>query len=196
MCQKLLRRKHLELFGGKIIRAIDIVERLRLRSAGFGGDQYDAVAAAGAIDGGGRAAFEDVYGFDIVLVEVVDIAAGYSVDDIKRPQSRVARRHAPQLQRGRGIGVGGGIILHREPRHLTLDRHHRVVVGAGEQVFGGDVGDGARYLPFRDRAIADADYDLLFAFWVGDHRHRDIGPSFHRDLLVHITYVRDQQYRV
>ena len=49
-----------------------------------GGHEYDAVGGAGTVDGGGSRILEDVDGLDIGRVEVIQIAAGHTVDDDER----------------------------------------------------------------------------------------------------------------
>ena len=59
----------------------------RLLLAGLalaGGHEHDTVGGAGAVDGGGGGILKNINGFDVGRVEVIQVAAGNTVDDDER----------------------------------------------------------------------------------------------------------------
>ena len=147
-----------------------------------GGDEDDAVRAAGTVDGRCARVLQDLHGDDVLRVdlgEVTGIAEGEAVHDQERSVGTVhggVTSHAHDGRRARFLGVVG----HLDARHAALHEGFDGVGGLGGQVFGRQGGDGTGEVALLHAAVTDGDRLLQHdGRFVQDHV--DEGLAVHRN---------------
>ena len=147
-----------------------------------GGDEDDAVRAAGSVDGRCARVLQDLHGDDVLRVDlgqVAGVAEGEAVHDQERGVGTVhggVTSHAHDGRRARFLGIVGDL----DTRHAALHEGFDGVGRLGGQVLGRQGGDGAGEVALLHAAVADGDRLLQHdGRFVQDHG--DEGLSVHRN---------------
>ena len=147
-----------------------------------GGDEDDAVRAAGSVDGRCARVLQDFHGDDVLRVDlgqVAGVAEGEAVHDQERSVGTVhggVTSHAHDGRRARFLGVVGHLDTGHAALHEGLDGVGRL----GGQVFGRQGGDGTGEVALLHAAVTDGDRLLQHdGRFVQDHV--DEGLAVHRD---------------
>ena len=136
----------------------------------LGGDEDDAVRAAGAVDGGRGRILEDGHRLDVLRGQGADFTAGDAVDHHERAVAGIEGGRAADLVVGAGVRVGALARDHVQAGHLTREHRHRVVGGAAEEVLAVHLDDGRGNLLLGQGAVAD-DHDFVQELGVLEEDH-------------------------
>ena len=147
-----------------------------------GGDEDDAVRAAGSVDGRCARILQHFHGDDVLRVDlgqVAGVAEGEAVHDQERGVGTVHGGVTSHAHDGRSTGFLG-VVRHLDTRHTALHEGFDGVGGLGGQVFGRQGGHRTGEVALLHAAVTDGDRLLQHdGRFVQDHV--DEGLAVHRD---------------
>ena len=127
--------------------------------AALGGDDDHAISTAGSVDSCCRTILEHVHGSDFIAGDIVDVADGNAIHDIKRRSTRtlVEGGETADLDVVAGLGRIGSGFDDVQAGHFALEETHGVGLYAGVEIFA------------LDGSHATGDFFLLLGTITDDH---------------------------